>query len=99
MPEIQIPLIFNVFYTVPSCEVSIFGANIVLITFSEMVVDFSEDDVDITGATVIDFTGNGRAFYVEVQIDTTAEIFVPAGACESLNGVLNTASNRLIYEG
>lgn len=100
MRAVLIPLTLRLLHTTPSCEISVFRDNVLLITFSERVIDFAETDIEITGGTLSDFRGNGTQFLVEVSTDATAEIVVNAGVCQSgVGGVPNTASNRLVYEG
>ena len=99
MGEVRIPFILRLLYTSPSCEISVLRDNVILISFSERVIDFSETDIEITGGTLSDFRGNGTQFLIDVQTEATAEISVAAGVCQSANGIPNTASNRFIYEG
>lgn len=99
MRSVRIPLVLRLLYTSPSCEISIFRDNVLLISFSERVIDFTETDIEITGGTLNDFRGNGREFLVEVQTSTTAEIYVPQNICQSANGIPNAESNRFVYEG
>jgi len=98
MREVRIPFILRLLYTTPSCEISIFRDNVILITFSERVIDFAETDIEITGGTLSDFRGNGTQFLVDVQTDATAEIYVAAHVCQSAHGIPNTESNRFVYE-
>lgn len=99
MRSVRIPFVIVLLYTTPSVSLSVMRDNTILIVFSERVVNFTEDSIDITGGTLNDFRGNGREFLVEVQTDGTAKIHVPESACQSANGIPNTASNRLVYEG
>lgn len=91
-----IPLILHLLYPVPSCEITILHG-VIVISFSERVLGFTESDVEITGGTISDFVGNGREFCIAVETSTTAEIYVPAGVARSVHNQLNTASNRLTY--
>lgn len=97
MRSVHIPLILRLLYTIPSVSLSVLRDNIILIVFSEGVVNFTADDIEITGGTITDFVGNGREFRATVNTATSAEVYVPAGVCRSENGVLNTESSRLTY--
>lgn len=93
----RIPFVLRLFYPTPSCEISILEGNTLVIVFSVRVINFNEVDIVCVGGTLSNFIGNGRDFCVEVITDTTAEIYVPAGVCRSVNEQPNTESNRLIY--
>lgn len=98
MRHVNIPLVLHLLYPVPSVALRVLQDNIVVIAFSERVVDFAVSDIEITGGTLSDFNGNGREFCVTVATETSATLYVPAGVCESENGVENTESNRFTYE-
>lgn len=92
-----IPFTVNLLYPIPSCEISVLRGNVLVISFSERVVDFTETDVEITGGTISEFIGNGREFCITVEVITTAEIYVPSGVAHSEHNQPNTESNRLTY--
>lgn len=99
MPDVRIPFVMRLLHPIPSCAVSILRDNVIIISFSERVIDFTEADIEITGGTISDFIGNGREFCITIETSTTAEIYVPAGICQSENGIPNAASPRFVYEG
>lgn len=92
-----IPFVVHLLYSIPSCEISVLRDNVIVISFSERVVDFTESDVEITGGTLSEFVGNGRDFCLTVETSATAEIYVPSGVAWSENNQPNTESNRLTY--
>ena len=96
--DVHIPLVLHLLYPVPSVALRLLQDNVVVIAFSERMIDFFDTDIEISGGTVSKFWGNGKEFCVEVSTDTRAELYVPAGVCRSKNGVLNTESNRLVYD-
>ena len=97
MSDVHIPLVLHLLYPVPSVVLRILQNNVVVIEFSERVIDFLESHIEITGGTLSDFIGNGRQFCVTVETDSTAELYVPAGVVVSENNQPNTESNRLVY--
>ena len=99
MREVRVPIVLRLLYTTPSCEISILRDNVILISFSERVIDFAATDIEVTGGTLDDFRGNGTQFLIDVQTAATAEIYVGANVCQSANGIPNTESNRFEYEG
>lgn len=98
MRDVRVPFILNLLYTIPSVSLSVLRDNIILIAFSERVIGFTEEVIDIVGGTLSDFRGNGTEYLVEVETETTAELYVSAGVCASANGIANSESNRLTYD-
>lgn len=98
MPDIRIPLVLNLSYAIPTVALSVLRDNIILIAFSERVIGFTADDIEIVGGTFSGFRGNGTEYLVNVDTATTATLSIRAGVAASVYGELNTESNRLTYD-
>ncbi|MYB01985.1 hypothetical protein F4X90_20240 [Candidatus Poribacteria bacterium] len=97
MHNVFIPLVLNTVHLVPTCTISLLRDNVLVIRFSERVVNFTESDIELTGGTLSNFIGNGTDYCITIETETTAEVFVPAHVCESVHGIANAYSNRFTY--
>lgn len=95
---IRIPLVLNLSYTIPTVTLSVLRDNIILIAFSERVIGFTADDIEIVGGTLSSFRGNGTEYLIDVATDVSLTVFIPSGVATSVYGELNTESNRLSYD-
>ncbi|MCY3739909.1 MAG: hypothetical protein OXH00_02695 [Candidatus Poribacteria bacterium] len=92
MSNVYIPLLLHLLYPVPSVVLRQAQNHVVIVTFSERVVNFTEVGITTDG-TIADFTGNGFEFCVIFENATYAH--VRSGVAVSENNQPNTESNRL----
>ena len=73
----------------------------VTLTFSEDVIDFDVDDVEVTNGSASGFSGSGRVYTMRVTPDEDYEgdmtVTVPADAARTEHGVDNEAASE-VYE-
>ena len=100
MLEVKIPRILRIFPSVPSVEAGIHIDRLVYISFSERVVNFTTDLIDVTvDGCLKNFRGNGKDFLVEVaEVDTDVYLSVEAHVVRGVYGKWNLGSNVLLIE-
>ena len=95
MIDVYIPLVLHLLYPVPSVVLRQAPNHVVIVTFSERMVNFTEAGITTDGR-VRDFTGNGFEFCVIFENATYAQVL--SGAAVSENNQPNTESNRLVID-
>jgi len=95
--EVQFPLVMQIVNPVLSVMLSESGG-IILIVFSERVMNFGVEHIEVTGGTIDDLVGDSRQFQCPyTKTGETMTVRIPAGAvaCYMLADCWNTESNTL----